>query len=848
MPTLINTQTQQPEERSYDTMQSDLLGGTHNLPQGAQVNMLDPDGKPVSIPAEEAYNAFQEGYKIPSQQAVDSQLHEQDLDSQYGPGAANSLKAAALGAARGATFGASDLIATKSGMISPTTINELRNRHEIASPVGEMAGIGASLLTGEGAPSLLAKATGAISENPVVRQALTKYGAGALGSAVEGAAYGAGNLISEQALGDTDLNSEKILSQLGAGAILGGVLGGGFTAMSDIVPAAVNKAKDILGKSSSLAPGFSKASSLVSGNSVDDIMSAINTRGDALSAKESQKLVGELRTTFQDQYNTVNKALKDSYSDIRDVETSSLLDASHLPKAQAELSNVAGKFDDAIKEIHDSPALYQNRYAVKLSDIKQELMKADSNNAAAIFEAVDDAKHLIDGQLKYGKVITPELSDSINLLRNLRSELKSSLENESIFGAAASRQSAFNEANANFQNLQKQVQKDFMVKTVSKDGKAVFKIDQVKVARAIKDPNKYQNLVEYQAASRDVIDQVERTYQAVPSQKFDSESLKSLVEKNTQSQATLQKGMAHQASLNGLGGEASGLTESGLVLGAAHFLGPVGAAVAAGYNVLKNPGVTVQRLAALERLLNKGSLHIEKLSKDIFTPITKGIKATAYPISDAAVDSYISKIQKASQDPSHLIDRMTAATGTIDHAAPELTQGIHSKVTSVVDFLASKLPKTAPIGPLDHKTPLSDSQKSHFMRYQSIVENPYRALEQLRQGTLTPATIETLSTVYPKLYNEMKLKVKDEMFKTASKKNAIIPYRTKLMLSSFLGEPVTSTISPMSMSLNQHTLQGNTQQTQQMGAVKPSQAGMSKIDLSSRMATEMRDSLTRKAR
>lgn len=83
------------------------------------------------------------------------------------------------------------------------------------NPVGALAKVGQAV---------------AASSTPEATTFVGKILAGAVGQAVgsgiEGAAYGLGQSVSEQALGDPDAMGEKLVSNVGWSALLGGGLGG----------------------------------------------------------------------------------------------------------------------------------------------------------------------------------------------------------------------------------------------------------------------------------------------------------------------------------------------------------------------------------------------------------------------------------------------------------------------------------------------------------------------------------------------------------------------------------------------------------------------------------------------
>lgn len=193
--------------------------------------------------------------KAPNAGAAMSFDKLQDDSERYG-GVSGGLKAFGLGAGRSATFGLSDEFLVNSGAMKPEDIKAYGEQNPISSGAGEVAGVLGAILAPEGeilgaasAPVRgVAELGGAATEaalplaqraaslavnpetSPVVHKILSQAGAHAAGSAVEGAAYGLGQSVSEHALGDPDLNAEKVIANVGTAALLGGGLGAVFGA------------------------------------------------------------------------------------------------------------------------------------------------------------------------------------------------------------------------------------------------------------------------------------------------------------------------------------------------------------------------------------------------------------------------------------------------------------------------------------------------------------------------------------------------------------------------------------------------------------------------------------------
>jgi hypothetical protein len=212
-----------------------------------RVALVNPDGKLVTLPEGQAREALAFGYSQPN--AV--QQEEVRKREEYGTGLGSEVRAGLEGAARGLTFGLSDLAMQGLGA-DKEGLAERKARNPYAATGGELAGVGAGLLApvglfgagvrGAAAAGELASqaagrglaAVGAEEATGLAARALAKGAQHAAGSAVEGALYGAGQGVSEAALGDPTDAAQKILAHATAGALLGGVLGGATGVMGAV--------------------------------------------------------------------------------------------------------------------------------------------------------------------------------------------------------------------------------------------------------------------------------------------------------------------------------------------------------------------------------------------------------------------------------------------------------------------------------------------------------------------------------------------------------------------------------------------------------------------------------------
>ena len=222
-----------------------------NTPEETRVNLLDPSGKLVSVPASQAKIATeQEDFKYPTEQQIQKAQNQEE----YGKDVGSTVAAGIFGAARGASAGLSDVLATSEGGLSfgplgPKTADVLSGLQEAnpdvstafelggalvgslgATPAGAIARGGQAITKGllpsaEGVAKALVNPESSATVSKILKSA-TKVGAHALGSGVEGAVYGLGQTLSENALGNADLNAENIMHNVGYGALFGGALGG----------------------------------------------------------------------------------------------------------------------------------------------------------------------------------------------------------------------------------------------------------------------------------------------------------------------------------------------------------------------------------------------------------------------------------------------------------------------------------------------------------------------------------------------------------------------------------------------------------------------------------------------
>ena len=261
MATLVDIQTGQEVDVPDEQVPAALQSGQFGLDNRKRYNVVSPDGTSGSVAANELLSTLTKfkGFRM----ETGEESRQRVLQQEQG-GAAGQLGAVAAGVARGATFGLSDQFLVQSGAVSAQTLRDQKEANPGIALGGDIAGIAAATVLTGGVLGPEAGAAGAARAGlNVGRVAGAAKGAATLGRAAaqrsgatlaprlaaglgerlaienaprlaraagENALFGAGQLISEDALGQTELTAESLIAFAGFGALAGGTAAGIFTA------------------------------------------------------------------------------------------------------------------------------------------------------------------------------------------------------------------------------------------------------------------------------------------------------------------------------------------------------------------------------------------------------------------------------------------------------------------------------------------------------------------------------------------------------------------------------------------------------------------------------------------
>lgn len=927
-----------------------------------QVHVVDSDGNVQMMDVGTARQAIQAGaYRLAGAQDLQSLSDQQT----YGDGVGNSLKAFAAGAARGPSLGLSDQFLTKSGLAEPKTLSKLEEYHPVASGVGEVAGIGASLLApeieGAGVLGEMANPTKAVSKlghaaseaaapvaegiaglvanpetSPIVNKIVSKAIATGAGSAVEGAAYGLGQAVSEDALGNPDALGDKLLSHVGYGAFIGGGLGAGLGAITGGLSGVTGKyLPQFLSPADKAALDAGEFSASVKASEMSQAekegilsglgkqkenASEIKTAAEKIGAPvlESQTSASELvqkadsallngpptmasirrQAMLRDGYQAAERAVGDAVgqeSALSAAETGDLLKKAVTDKIDQEyapLKNLYKEiepYQEAIP-ITDKSTGSLSRNIAKIIE-EQGLIKGTPRynyvqTVAEGLEQIKDLKTLKNFRTEVSKSAPMEAKDlarTINeklngveerAIKRYAQTMKTSIAKDKIMGlidqmeaakegykALRGKMAELGEALGKKKFYGPQDFLDYIESTTpEKFAKKLFAKDNSEFLKYFQThfPEESEFLMRYQKG--ELLKGAMKDGQVMPSKVFSQLDKMSPEMKNIMFKADeMDKLKAARTWIDSL---PKNINPSGTAHASAFrsfFESPTGAIIANArdYGLEKFVKATgrldpegaskVAGLAQIEKSAQKQTQSIISGTKAIFKAAGKAALPASAVLGITAGKhedhkELINKIDKLNSDPAHFIDHLDEKTRSLYTIAPKTAGSVQQAAIRATQFLSTKAPKEQQSGPMSRKLPPSQADLSKFNLYYQTVENPTDVLKHVAAGTLTPEHLETLSTVYPTLFSEMKSTVMEHLMDHMGKPEFEMPYKKRQSLAMFLGQDLDGSLNPQTIQTNQMAMQqlGSQQAKQDMQAqAKVSQTGLGKIDAAGRMLTAM---------
>ncbi len=384
------------------------------------INMVNPEGKLVSIPSAQLTEALESGY----QKATDEHVAHYEKEQKYGS-AAQQLITGLEGAASAATFGLSTAGERALG-VSPEDIRGRREENPISHGLGAAAGLaGSALLPGVGAANLMAKSAEgvALAAGLTGASTLAKVGSTAAKLAVENAMFQSGDELSKMISKDPNQTAQTAAIDIGLSGLIGGGLGAGFGAISPLWKATMG------GKTGTVLQDLANKAGGIEGVIPDAMEDAITRSGMSLSPEVRASLSENprVRAMFQtlQESNTksgleAQQALKTFKGQASDAAISTL---GKTPDDVAALSNLSEyevghdlkkSLVNQLKEVNDplSEQFTKIKERFKGTELPQA---AKGDIATQIAELAQNEGYLLSPSAPSAKIVNRVLDELPNL-------------------------------------------------------------------------------------------------------------------------------------------------------------------------------------------------------------------------------------------------------------------------------------------------------------------------------------------------------------------------------------------------------------------------------------------------
>lgn len=188
------------------------------------------------------------------------------------------------------------------------------------------------------------------------------------------------------------------------------------------------------------------------------------------------------------------------------------------------------------------------------------------------------------------------------------------------------------------------------------------------------------------------------------------------------------------------------------------------------------------------------------------------------------------EIRALSASPEQLVDRVTANLGQLGEQTPGVTAAVTRTAHLAVSFLAQATMEPPKAGPLAPEWVPTNAQRHQFSQTLETVEDPMSVLKHAAAGTLTENHVRALRTVYPQVAQQ----IADKALERIAGNPKAVPYKSRLMLFMLTGVDVDGTFNPAAVARNQAAIHSSQQQN--TGAPQPPGERKSEQTLASRVA------------
>lgn len=188
----------------------------------------------------------------------------------------------------------------------------------------------------------------------------------------------------------------------------------------------------------------------------------------------------------------------------------------------------------------------------------------------------------------------------------------------------------------------------------------------------------------------------------------------------------------------------------------------------------------------------KGARVLSTASENVLKPGTRVITPRMMP-----TPMELQKLDKmvASNDPKETNQAIAAQSGHVDHYAPEHQTALTQASLQSLQYLKSIKPHPMKLSPLDREIPPTPAQNARYNRALEIAQQPAIVMQHVKDGTVQVNDLQDLKSMYPAVYQGLAQKLTSEIANRQHNEEQI-PYKTRVGISLFLGQPLDSSMAP----------------------------------------------------
>lgn len=777
------------------------------------VQMYRPDGSSVQVPANQVAAAFQSGqlgfaggqkiavkrgsqvlqadaadadqifhpdsgFQVAGQKelaAAQEKARYGGIGGQAATVGVNALDALALGAGKGLAVDAAKLVSPGAQEATRSTLQALDRQNPISATVGQGIGIAAPLLVGDvgglaggaartaGAGVRAADAVGGLAargaealvgtgaETLLGRAAQKAASMGARGAA-EGAIYGTGSAISQNALdeGDHVLTAEKLLAGAKGGAIAGGAIGAALGGGGTLIAGGVEKLADaVLPKIQQRLEEFAEGRAFkAAGGSKGFLTKAMNRAGGAEEISADLLERGHITPG-----STIEKIAESTGRDAAEQGQKLSGMIQNLDQAGAKLDTAAvykKVYDEVVKPLEATPG-FEN-VTKHVQDYLDSFANKTNLQPIGLSQAWEFRKGLDDLIYRGSDPFKGTVSPAIKEMRAARTIIEDAIT-------------------------------DAGEKTAAETGGAFA--DEYRETKRLYSSLKFANEM-----AEDGVERHGGNRWLSPSDYLAGGAMAAGAHGGAGLLSMLHPGVAATGILTAAAHKVARERGSSILASGAYQLSKLGTDQAVGEALAKvTGGIDKQITAAVDAAIGINS-KAKSAEMPLLRPSGTYEKATA-------------EVSRQATNPAAAAGQAQERIGQLANHVPATAAAVVQLQQQKAQYLQSKIPQASgvdgSIQPHLQQPRVSAGAQAQWLREKKLTDDPLHALELLKKGELTRSDVQTVKATSPGIFKQMQ----SEGMRQVTEAKGRMSYQKLIQLGTLLEIPTTPSLQPQSIFANQ---------------------------------------------